>query len=43
MTGEFNETGLVDNIDDLSSQDYLGLANWIKFYFEKYKFVGMLI
>ncbi|CAG7834640.1 unnamed protein product [Allacma fusca] len=40
VTGEFNEKGLVDNINDLSNSDYLGLANWIKFYFEKYKFVG---
>jgi len=42
VSGEFNEKGLIDDIEGLEPQDYLGLADWIKFYLthEKYKFVG---
>lgn len=41
MTGHFTEEGLIDDISDLSFQDYLGLEEWIQFYNEEYTYVGM--
>ena len=42
VTGEFNEAGLIDDIENLSNQDYLGLQEWLEFYHNDYKFVGKL-
>ena len=43
VTGEFNEEGLVDEVSGLTSQDYLGLAEWIEFYHKDYTYVGKVV
>lgn len=42
VTGEFNDAGLIDDIEGLSHQDYLGLQEWLEFYHKDYTFVGKL-
>uniref|UniRef100_A0A915IW63 Uncharacterized protein n=1 Tax=Romanomermis culicivorax TaxID=13658 RepID=A0A915IW63_ROMCU len=42
VTGDFSEKGLVDYIDGLTSQDLLGIQEWIQFYEKEYKAVGTL-
>ncbi|CAL4129017.1 unnamed protein product, partial [Meganyctiphanes norvegica] len=43
VSGDFTETGLIDNISGLTSQDYIGLDEWVKFYYSDYKYVGKLV
>ncbi|XP_069946347.1 neuferricin [Cherax quadricarinatus] len=43
VTGDFTEEGLTDDISGLSSSDYIGLDEWVKFYESDYKYVGKLI
>ena len=40
MTGEFTESGLRDDITELSHQDLLGIEEWMGFYDKEYTFVG---
>ena len=42
VTGQFDLAGLVDNVEDLPSSDYLGLQDWAKFYASDYRKVGVL-
>jgi len=42
VTGNFEEAGLVSNVDGLSSGDYLGLEEWSRFYEKDYSKVGVL-
>ena len=42
MTGNFEEAGLVSNVDGLSSGDYLGLEEWSSFYQKDYVKVGVV-
>ncbi|CAG0882257.1 unnamed protein product [Cyprideis torosa] len=43
VTGEFNEKGLVENIDGLSFKDYLGIMDWAHLYDKEYDYVGKLV
>lgn len=43
VSGEFNEAGLVDDVSGLSSQDYIGLQEWVEFYHKDYTYVGKLV
>lgn len=43
VTGDFTEAGLIDDITGLTSADYIGLDEWVKFYKSDYRFVGKLI
>ncbi len=43
VTGEFNEEGLIDDVTDLSHQDYLGLLDWVQFYHKDYEYVGKVV
>lgn len=43
VSGDFTEEGLTDDITGLSSTDYIGLDEWVKFYQSDYKYVGKLI
>ena len=40
MTGEFNEKGLVDEVDGLTDGQMIELENWIKFYETSYIYIG---
>ena len=42
VTGDFDESGLTDDVSGLSNQDYLGLDDWLSFYHKDYKYVGKL-
>jgi len=42
VTGQFEEPGLVSNVDGLSSGDYLGLEEWSSFYQKDYTKVGVV-
>ncbi|XP_065663562.1 neuferricin [Hydra vulgaris] len=42
VTGDFSDSGLVENIDNLNPDDYLGLLNWLELYEKEYKYVGKL-
>ncbi len=42
VTGKFNEEGLIEDIEGLSNQDYLGLQEWTEFYHKDYVYVGKL-
>lgn len=43
MTGEFNEEGLVDNVEGLTPLEIGEIDGWVKFYDKDYTFVGKLI
>ncbi|KAK8405991.1 hypothetical protein O3P69_007007 [Scylla paramamosain] len=43
VSGDFTEAGLIDDVSGLSSTDYIGLDEWVKFYDTDYKYVGKLI
>ncbi|XP_055983423.1 neuferricin [Sorex fumeus] len=43
VTGDYSETGLVDDVSDLSLSEMLTLQNWLSFYEKKYEFVGRVI
>ena len=40
MTGEFNEEGLIDDIEGLKSGQMIELEDWIKFYDTTYIYKG---
>lgn len=40
VSGDFTEEGLIDDITGLTSTDYIGLNDWVKFYDKDYKYVG---
>ena len=40
MTGEFNEKGLVDDVEGLTYVQMLELEDWIKFYDKTYDYKG---
>jgi len=42
VSGQFDEEGLVQEVDGLSSGDYLGLEEWARFYEKDYTRVGLL-
>jgi predicted heme/steroid binding protein len=42
VTGEFNEEGLIEDIEGLGNQDYLGLQEWLEFYHKDYNYLGKL-
>jgi len=42
VTGDFEEKGLIDTVDGLSKDDYMGLEEWSSFYNKDYKKVGVL-
>lgn len=43
MTGEFNEQGLVDDIEGLTTWQMIELEDWIKFYDKTYIYKGKLV
>ncbi|KAK6010181.1 hypothetical protein OSTOST_24805, partial [Ostertagia ostertagi] len=43
VSGDFTESGLVDNTDGLPHDDLLGIRDWISFYEKDYKLVGVLV
>ncbi len=43
ITGEFNDEGLIDDIEGLSLAQIGELDGWVKFYDKDYTFVGKLI
>lgn len=40
VTGDYSETGLVDDVSDLSFSEMLTLQNWLSFYEKNYEFIG---
>lgn len=40
VSGDFSEEGLIDDITGLTSTDYIGLNDWVKFYDKDYRYVG---
>ncbi|XP_030392210.1 neuferricin isoform X2 [Gopherus evgoodei] len=42
-TGDFTNTGLVDDVSGLSPSEILTIQNWLSFYSENYIFVGKLV
>ena len=43
VTGEFNEEGLIDDVEGLTALQLGELEEWMKFYDKDYTFVGKLI
>ncbi len=43
ITGEFDEEGLIDNIEGFTPGQVADLDGWVKFYDKDYTFVGKLI
>ena len=43
VTGKFDDEGLIDNIEGLDPQSYLGLADWLEFYRKDYTYVGKVV
>uniref|UniRef100_A0A183EJV4 Cytochrome b5 heme-binding domain-containing protein n=1 Tax=Gongylonema pulchrum TaxID=637853 RepID=A0A183EJV4_9BILA len=37
VSGDFSESGLVDNVEGLGYQDLLGVFDWVKFYEKDYE------
>lgn len=42
VTGDFTSNGLIDNVDGLTENEMLSIADWISFYEKDYEFVGLL-
>lgn len=42
VTGQFDDEGLIDNIEGLEPSNYLGLINWQELYEKEYTYVGKL-
>ncbi|VDM47922.1 unnamed protein product [Toxocara canis] len=42
VTGDFTESGLIDDVSGLSHQDILGIQEWSNFYEKEYELVGLL-
>ena len=42
MTGEFNEDGLIDDVEGLTYTELLELEDWIKFYDKSYVYKGIV-
>jgi len=40
VTGEFNEAGLVSDVSDLTSTQWLQLLHWFQFYDKSYRYAG---
>jgi len=38
VTGQFDEEGLISDLKGLSSTEYAGIADWLKFYIKTYHF-----
>jgi len=43
LTGDFTDKGLTDNLDELKEEEIDGLTQWIEFYQEQYKQVGVVV
>ncbi|GFU12452.1 neuferricin [Nephila pilipes] len=43
ITGDFSETGLIDDVSDLDSASLASLEDWLSFYKEEYKPVGKVV
>ncbi|KAL7634119.1 UNVERIFIED_CONTAM: hypothetical protein RMT77_015447 [Armadillidium vulgare] len=43
VTGDFTEKGLIDDVSDLTPEEYLGILEWDKLYKRDYKSVGKVI
>ncbi|XP_047117427.1 neuferricin [Schistocerca piceifrons] len=43
VTGEFTESGLIDEVLDLSPEELKSLSDWAKFYQTQYKYKGKLL
>ncbi|XP_037089166.1 neuferricin-like isoform X2 [Pollicipes pollicipes] len=43
VSGDFSEAGLIDDVEGLSTQDYLGLDEWLQFYRKDYRPAGRLV
>ncbi|KAF4522010.1 hypothetical protein B566_EDAN010859 [Ephemera danica] len=43
VTGEFNETGLIDDVSGLNPKQLKSLYDWLEFYKKDYKYVGKVI
>ena len=43
ITGQFNEAGLIDKVDDLNNAQIKALFDWVQFYEEEYILVGYLV
>ncbi|XP_042239800.1 LOW QUALITY PROTEIN: neuferricin-like [Homarus americanus] len=41
VSGDFTRAGLNDDVSGLTSADYIGLVDWVKFYDKDYKYVAM--
>jgi len=42
VTGDFEEKGLIDNVEGLTKDDYMGLEEWSSFYNKDYTKVGLV-
>lgn len=42
VSGNFKPDGLIEDISDLTNQDYIGLRDWVDFYAKDYKYIGKL-
>lgn len=43
VTGDFTESGLVTDVSDLTSSQWLDLLHWFNFYDNKYHYVGKVV
>ncbi|KAI1731877.1 cytochrome b5-like heme/Steroid binding domain-containing protein [Ditylenchus destructor] len=42
VTGDFSETGLIDDVSELSESDLLSIEEWLGFYEREYELIGVL-
>ncbi|PRD34610.1 UNVERIFIED_CONTAM: cyb5d2 [Trichonephila clavipes] len=43
ITGDFSESGLIDDVSDLDSASLISIEDWLSFYKEEYKLVGKVV
>ncbi|XP_078535809.1 neuferricin [Lissotriton helveticus] len=43
VTGDFTETGLVDDVSGLSPLEMVSVKNWLSFYHKNYVYIGKLV
>lgn len=42
VTGDFSESGLVDDVSELGPRDLIGILDWVNFYEKGYELIGVV-
>ena len=43
VTGDFSDSGLTDDVSDLTNSQWLDLLHWFQFYDKQYVYIGKML